>query len=90
MDEAKEVKETPVQKRQRILNDLVQEPYGAKALKIIMDICGYEGYTVTQNPQTQEINVTATLYNDARRSIWVDIRNLLNKDNRRKVETEDI
>jgi hypothetical protein len=87
---SEKAKETPAQSRSRIINNIVDQPGGAKALKILMDICGYDGYTVTQNPQTQEINIMATIYNDARRGVWIDIRNLLTKENRRKIENEDI
>ena len=54
----------------------------------IFRMCGYDKHSVTMNPETQEINIQATVYNEARRNIWLELRNLIPVKARKKIEYE--
>lgn len=50
---------------------------GVLVLRYLMGRTGYFGPAVTQDPVSQEINPLASIYNNGRRSIWLDMRNML-------------
>ncbi len=54
----------------------------------IFRMCGYDKHSVTMNPESQELNTQATIYNEARRNIWLEIRNLIPVKARKKIEYE--
>ncbi len=61
---------------------------GIIMLRHIFGMCGYDKFSVTMNPQSQELNTEATIYNEARRNIWLEFRNLIPVKARKKIEYE--
>ena len=54
----------------------------------IFRMCGYDKHSITMNPESQELNLQATIYNEARRNIWLELRNLIPVKARKKIEYE--
>lgn len=52
-------------------------PEGRLVLGILFRMSGYDKPSVTVDPVSQEINDKCTLYNEARRNIWVELRKFI-------------
>ncbi len=63
-------------------------PEGIIFARHIFGMCGYDKHSVTMNPETQELNTQATIYNEARRNLWLELRNLIPVKARKKIEYE--
>ncbi len=61
---------------------------GIIMLRHIFSMCGYDKFSITMNPESQELNTQATIYNEARRNIWLEFRNLIPVKARKKIEYE--
>lgn len=49
-------------------------PEGRNTLRAIMEICGYQKYDAVGDPGSGEIFMTSTMYNSARRSVYLRLR----------------
>ncbi len=56
--------------------------------RYIMELCGFFQSDIIMNPKTREINSEATLYNCMRSNLWLEVRSLLPKKTRIKIENE--
>ncbi len=63
-------------------------PEGIIAFRHVFGMCGYDKHSVTMNPETQELNTQATIYNEARRNLWLEFRGLIPVKARKKIEYE--
>lgn len=63
-------------------------PEGIIFARYIMDLCGFFKSDVIMNPETKEISEKATLYNCMRSNIWLEIRSVIPKKTRIKIENE--
>jgi len=61
---------------------------GIIMLRHIFGMCGYDKHSITMNPESQELNTQATIYNEARRNVWLEFRNLIPVKARKKIEYE--
>lgn len=62
---------------------------GYKILNFIMnDLCGYQDSSVVRNAATNHLEVEALVYNEGRRSVYLDLRKLLSSDILKKVEID--
>ncbi len=68
----------------------VATPEGLNLMRWIFDLSGYSKILITGNTQTGEILDRGTLYNNARRSMWLEIRQLLPRRVLQKIEYEKI
>ena len=74
----------------RDLEIATASPEGLNLMKWIFGLSGYSKILITGNTQTGEINDRGTLYNNARRSIWLEIRQLLPRRTLKKIEFEKL
>ncbi len=74
----------------RDLEIATASPEGLNLMRFIFNLSGYSKILITGNTQTGEILDRGTLYNNARRSIWLEIRQLLPKRILQKIEYEKI
>ncbi len=74
----------------RDLEIATASPEGLNLMRWIFDLSGYSKILIAGNTQTGEILDRGTLYNNARRSIWLEIRQLLPKRILRKIEYEKL
>ncbi len=67
-------------------NTVVATEEGLDVFRFIMDICGYQKRSVLMDSQTGEVNKEATVYLEARRSIYLDIRQYISPKFLKKIE----
>jgi hypothetical protein len=64
----------------RDFNSVFASDGGVRVLNYIAKTCGFFGSSIVANPATGEINVQSTLYNDARRTVYLELRKMLRDD----------
>ncbi len=68
----------------------IASPEGLNLMRWIFDLTGYSKILIVGNPQTMEINASGTLYNDARRALWLEIRRMIPAKQLKKIEYEKL
>lgn len=63
---------------------------GLALFRYLMNVCGYQKPSVVANPQTQEVNVNSTIYNEARRNVWLGLRMLIPHDRLTFIELPEL
>lgn len=84
----KEINEKKVKILKRDFAIATGTPEGIIFARYIMELCGFFQSDVIMNPKTREINERATLYNCMRSNLWLEVRSLLPKKTRVKIENE--
>ena len=64
---------------------MAEFPEGREVLRHIFKLCGYSA-PLLRVANTGEVNVQASMYNLARRDVWLDIRQYLGKVEREWIE----
>jgi len=77
------------EKLKRAFNTTAETPAGLMVLRYLMRDCGFGQTSLVMNPQTFEINTVGSVYNEARKDVYIRIRKLLSKENLRKIELEE-
>ncbi len=88
-----EQKDLAIKQRKLLKRDIeiaAASPEGLNFMKWIFGLSGYSKILITGNPQSGEILDRGTLYNNARRSIWLEIRQMLPKRILKKIEYEKL
>lgn len=62
---------------------------GIDFLRGLYEKCGCNKYSVVIDPNSGELSIHSTVYNEARRSLYLDLRQLLPNDVIRKIETPE-
>ncbi len=65
-------------------------PEGLNVMKYIFNLSGYAKVCIVGDPSTGDIHDRGTLYNETRRSIWLEIRQLLPTRHLKKIEYEKL
>ena len=78
--------ENKLKKLEQDFNQTFATGHGKRVLAHIMRECGFIDPSVTMNAQTAEINLNATLYNEARRNVYLSIRKFIRTDIIRDIE----
>lgn len=73
--------------RQDIIKTVDTE-HGLTVFRHIMYICGYQSPSVVANSQTGEINIHSTVYNEARRNLWLTLRQYIPQDRLTLIEIQ--
>lgn len=68
---------------------LANTNHGQAVLKAIMRECGYQKPSILANPQSGEINPLGTIYNEARRNLWLWLRKYVPSDKLAMIEIQD-
>jgi len=94
------LREKELQKRKRlasalrrVTNDINQtfaSDHGKRTLRYILDLCGYQKYSTSADPESGEINVQATIYNEARRNLYLKLRSFLKREILMDVENKGL
>lgn len=61
----------------RAMNMTFSSSEGHEVLRWLMSCCGYQKRSVVYDPQTQEVSMQSTVYNEGRRDLYVDLRKFL-------------
>ncbi len=74
----------------RDFNIAAASPEGLNMMKYIFNLSGYSKVLIVGNPTTGDVHDRGTLYNNARRSIWLEIREMLSIRILKKIEYEKL
>jgi len=77
------------QKVRTALQAAVKDTNTQIVLRHLAKICGFFKSDIVVNPTTNEVNPIASLHNEARRTVYLDIRRMLSDDIRRLIESKD-
>lgn len=64
--------------------------HGMRTLRWLMNQCGYQTPSVTVNRETGELLTECTIYNEARRGLYLDLRQLVSLKTLIKVENQGL
>jgi len=64
--------------------------FGQRTLRYIMDLCGYQRPSVVADPSSGEVMTQSTVYNEARRNLYLTLRKYVSVDVLRKVENKGL
>lgn len=74
----------------RSFNAVASTPDGRAILRYLMKDCGFNKSSAIMNPTTFEINTVGTVWNEARKDVYITIRRFIDKDKLIEIEfTED-
>lgn len=73
-------------KIQKAITEVAQTSEGQELFQYMMRQCNFHTSTIVGDPQSHEINVYGTLFNEARRRFYLDIRRHIPHAIRRKIE----
>lgn len=59
---------------------------GRVVLRYLMAQCGFTKPSISINETTREINIQATLYDEARRNLWLSMRKFIDRDSLIEIE----
>lgn len=77
------------EKLKRAFDTVAETPAGLMVLRYLMKDCGFGQTSLVMNPQSFEINTIGSIYNEARKDVYIRIRKFLNKENLQKIEYEE-
>lgn len=72
------------------LNEAFTSAAGRRALRWIMEQCGYQRSSTTVDPNSTKILIDNMLYNEARRNLYLTLRQFLHKDILIQVENKGL
>lgn len=72
------------------INETFASAQGMATLRYIMDLCGYQRPSTVADPATGEIMYNSTIYNEARRNIYLSIRKFLKRETLISVENKGL
>lgn len=64
----------------RDFNDTFGPGHGRRVLRFLMDTCGYQRPSIIAEPQSGDPLPSGTIYNEARRNLYLTIRKFLNQE----------
>jgi hypothetical protein len=68
------------------LRQTFSSTHGKRALRFLLEICGFHNVSIVGNPQTGDVHDRGTLYNEARRNVYLELRAYLSNEILRDVE----
>ena len=71
---------------QKAIREVSETAEGQEFLRYLMRQCSFHTSTIVGDPHSHEINVYGTLFNEARRRLYLDLRRFIPQNIRRKVE----
>ena len=76
----KEIDQSRRKQAVKDLNETFSSSSGLRTLRFLMELCGYQKPSVVADPQSGEIQINSTVYNEARRNIYLTLRKCLKQD----------
>jgi len=76
----KEIEAAKAKRERQLVSDMRKafgSDAGVRVLRWLMIECGYQGRSVVANKETQEIYTKSTVYNEARRNLYLQLREYL-------------
>ena len=85
-----EKKKTQTGLLKKDFNTTFATPTGKRVLRWLMDKCGYQKPSVVVDPNTGKYQIESTLHNEARRILYLEMREFLNADVLAQVENKGL
>lgn len=86
MAAGKKVDSSELEKLREAFNTVAAIPEGTILFRYLLSECGFFRPSVLVDPKTMNINIDGTVYNEARRNLYLDVRKYLTIKNLRKIE----
>ncbi len=86
----KELAEKQIKLLKRDIEIATASPEGLNLMKWIFDLTGYSKINIVGNPTTGDILGKGTFYNVVRRSLWLEMRQLIPVRTLKKIEYEKL
>lgn len=74
----------------RAIDRLVKERDGQVFIKYLSELCGFSTSSIVIDPKSTEINTNSTIYNEARKTVYYNIRQLIRKEDLKVIEFLEI
>lgn len=84
--EGKQEEKNPSSIVAKAFADVAETEAGQIVFRWMMQQCHYQVSTIVGNPQTHDINAMGTIFNEARRRFYLDLRRYIPVNIRRKIE----
>ena len=68
------------------VNELAETTAGITFLTWLKNRCFFESSTIAGNPESHEINIYGTLFNEASRRVYLDVRRNIRPELRKRIE----
>jgi hypothetical protein len=75
-------------KAREALNEALKDRNAQIIVRHLAKICGFFQSSVVVDPSTREVNLNSVVYNEGRRSVYLDLRRMMSDDLRRAVESK--
>ncbi len=75
-----------IKARKKDFDTVAATEEGLNVFRFLMDACNYQKYNITIDPQTGEVNRETSLYREARRSVYLDLRQYIPAKFLKKIE----
>ena len=85
-EEQENKEKTALRKMKLDFNTVAATPEGMDVFKHIMNRCSYQKPTITFNPETREVNTISTIYLEARRDLYLELRAYISENLLKKIE----
>lgn len=89
MTNKKEKQDQTLEPLKRSFNAIASTPDGIAVLRYLMRSCGFGKSSAVMNPTTYEINTVGTVWNEARKDVYLGIRKFLDNDKLINVEFKE-
>lgn len=89
-DEDKKPQDKTLDIVKRAIGRLVKTKDGQVLFKYLSDLCGFSVSSMVIDPNSMEINTNSTIYNEARKTVYYNIRQLIKKDDLKVIEFLEI
>ena len=89
IDERKRKHQEEYKKAKAAVQLAAKDPNVRIILRHLAKITGFFKSNIVVNTNTSEINPLSTLHNESRRTVYLDIRRMMDEDIRRQVEAKE-
>ena len=86
MEDQKVKKHSTSSQVQKAIIAIAETEAGVIYFRALMQRCYYQKSTVTGSPESGEINIYGTLFNEAQRRLYLDVRREIPKNILKKIE----
>lgn len=74
-EEAGKLREAAQEKLRAAIDSVLRTEDGRTLFKFLFEVCGYNKSSLVANRQTGELSASSTAYNEARRAVYIVLRN---------------
>lgn len=84
--EKKTVNNSEMERLRRAVNRIAETEDGKIVFNYLMALCGFSVSSLVINPVSNEINSKSTIYHEARKTVYYNLRGLIEKEHLKEIE----